>query len=86
MTEFGNIDLIEKRDTGEGGNVKIRLPGVAKGDMAARAFKPEVRVFDISFSPTGNRSYKSNMINPTEKYNLILLQVWHGRRLLLKGC
>lgn len=53
MTEFGNIDLVEKRESNEGGNVKIRLPGVVKGDMAARSFKPEVRVFSISFSPTG---------------------------------
>lgn len=55
MTEFGNIDLVEKRENNEGGNVKIRLPGVVKGDMAARSFKPEVRVFSISFSPTGMR-------------------------------
>jgi periodic tryptophan protein 2 len=33
--------------------VKIRLPGVAKGDMAARNFKPEIRVFAVRFSPTG---------------------------------
>ncbi|KAK7602549.1 hypothetical protein V9T40_008138 [Parthenolecanium corni] len=50
MTEFGNLDLIEKR---EDSNVKIRLPGVLQGDMAARSFKPEVRVFDVAFSPTG---------------------------------
>lgn len=50
MTEFGNLDLIEKR---EDSNVKIRLPGVLEGDMAARSFKPEVRVFDVAFSPTG---------------------------------
>lgn len=50
MTEFGNLDLIEKR---EDSNVKIRLPGVVQGDMAARSFKPEVRVFDVAFSPTG---------------------------------
>lgn len=53
MTEFGNIDLIEKRESTEGGDVKIRLPGVLKGDMAARSNKPEVRVFQIAFSPTG---------------------------------
>ncbi|CAI6347363.1 unnamed protein product [Macrosiphum euphorbiae] len=53
MTEFGNIDLIEERETREGGNVKLKLPGVHKGDLAARTFKPEVNVFDVKFSPTG---------------------------------
>lgn len=53
MTEFGNIDLIEERETREGGNVKLKLPGVYKGDLAARTFKPEVNVFDVKFSPTG---------------------------------
>lgn len=53
MTEFGNIDLVEKRESREGGNVKLKLPGVHKGDMAARTFKPEVNVFDVKFSPTG---------------------------------
>ncbi|KAK4882916.1 hypothetical protein RN001_006235 [Aquatica leii] len=53
MTTYGNIDLVEERDEGEGGNVKLRLPGVRKGDMAARSFKPEVRVFSLQFSPTG---------------------------------
>lgn len=58
MTEFGNIDLVEQRDSTEGGNIKIRLPGVVKGDMAARSFKPEVRVFRVAFSPTGKRNVK----------------------------
>lgn len=53
MTEFGNIDLIETRETREGGNVRLKLPGVKKGDMAARVLKPEVRVFCVKFSPTG---------------------------------
>lgn len=39
----------------EGGNVTIRLPGVRKGDMASRSFKPEVRVFSLQFSPTGQQ-------------------------------
>ncbi|XP_021930925.1 periodic tryptophan protein 2 homolog isoform X2 [Zootermopsis nevadensis] len=51
MTEFGNMALVEERE--EGGNVAIRLPGVRSGDMAARAFKPEVRVSCLQFSPTG---------------------------------
>lgn len=44
--------LVEQRDSLEGGNVSIRLPGVQKGDMAARNFKPEVNVFCVRFSPT----------------------------------
>lgn len=44
--------LIEQRDSLEGGNVAIRLPGVQKGDMASRNFKPEVSVFSVRFSPT----------------------------------
>ncbi|XP_037945093.1 periodic tryptophan protein 2 homolog [Teleopsis dalmanni] len=53
ITEFGNMALIEKREELEGGNVAIRLPGVQKGDMASRNFKPEVRIFSVKFSPTG---------------------------------
>ncbi|KAK7874490.1 hypothetical protein R5R35_001573 [Gryllus longicercus] len=53
MTEFGNLALVEEREDAEGGNVAIRLPGVRKGDMASRAFKPEVRVYHLQFSPTG---------------------------------
>lgn len=51
VTDFGNIGLIEKRERGD---VKICLPGVRQGDMATRAFKPEIRVFSLEFSPTGN--------------------------------
>lgn len=50
MTEFGPMSLI---DTGDGDGAKIKLPGVMKGDMCSRAFKPEVRVSDVKFSPTG---------------------------------
>ncbi|KAJ8922015.1 hypothetical protein NQ315_008654 [Exocentrus adspersus] len=55
MTEFGNVALVEEREENEGGNVAIKLPGVKKGDMASRAFKPEVRVFSLQFSPTGQQ-------------------------------
>ncbi|CAG7724348.1 unnamed protein product [Allacma fusca] len=51
MTEFGNSDLIEDRDDNFAD--KMRLPGVKKGDMAARVFKPEVRVSSVKFCPTG---------------------------------
>lgn len=44
--------LVEQRDELEGGNIAIRLPGVQKGDMATRNFKPEVNVFSVRFSPT----------------------------------
>lgn len=55
MTEYGNVALVEEREEREGGNVAIRLPGVRKGDMASRIFKPEVRVFSLQFSPTGQQ-------------------------------
>lgn len=42
MSEFGNIALVEEREEREGGKVTLRLPGVRKGDMASRVFKPEV--------------------------------------------
>lgn len=44
--------LVEKREQLEGGNVAVRLPGVQKGDMASRNYKPEIRVFSVKFSPT----------------------------------
>ncbi|XP_046624301.1 periodic tryptophan protein 2 homolog [Neodiprion virginianus] len=53
MTEFGNVALVEDREENEGGKVSLRLPGVRKGDMASRSIKPEVRVYSLQFSPTG---------------------------------
>lgn len=53
MTEFGNMALVEEREDNEGGNVAVPLPGVRSGDMASRNVKPEVRVFSLQFSPTG---------------------------------
>ncbi|XP_058810769.1 periodic tryptophan protein 2 homolog [Phymastichus coffea] len=53
LTEFGNLGLVEERDEGEGGNVALRLPGARKGDMASRSIKPEIRVYSLQFSPTG---------------------------------
>ncbi|XP_068986083.1 periodic tryptophan protein 2 homolog [Bombus flavifrons] len=49
LTEFGNMALVERR----GGNAKLRLPGVRSGDMASRSIKPEIRVYSLQFSPTG---------------------------------
>ncbi|KAK1121674.1 hypothetical protein K0M31_009985 [Melipona bicolor] len=53
LTEFGNLALVEEREENEGGKVKLRLPGVRNGDMASRNIKPEVRVYSLQFSPTG---------------------------------
>ncbi|XP_033339353.1 periodic tryptophan protein 2 homolog [Megalopta genalis] len=53
LTEFGNLALVEEREENEGGNVTLRLPGVKSGDMASRNMKPEVRVYSLQFSPTG---------------------------------
>ncbi|KAM5281204.1 periodic tryptophan protein 2 homolog [Ctenodactylus gundi] len=52
MTEFGNLALIDQ-DAGEEAGVAIPLPGVKKGDMSSRHFKPEIRVTSLRFSPTG---------------------------------
>lgn len=53
MTEFGNVALVEEREDDQHGPVALRLPGVKAGDMASRTFKPEVRVSQLQFSPTG---------------------------------
>lgn len=45
--------MVEEREENEGGSVKLKLPGARKGDMAARSTKPEIRVFHLEFSPTG---------------------------------
>ncbi|KPI91085.1 Periodic tryptophan protein 2-like [Papilio xuthus] len=53
LSEFGNMALVEERGELEGGDVRVRLPGVQAGDMAERNIKPEVRVQCVRFSPTG---------------------------------
>uniref|UniRef100_A0A182WE74 Small-subunit processome Utp12 domain-containing protein n=1 Tax=Anopheles minimus TaxID=112268 RepID=A0A182WE74_9DIPT len=53
LTEFGNMALIEEREELEGGNVALKLPGVTKGDLAARNVLPEVKVDSVRFSPSG---------------------------------
>ncbi|XP_044259190.1 periodic tryptophan protein 2 homolog [Tribolium madens] len=55
LNEFGNVALVEEREEREGGNVTLKLPGVRKGDMSSRILKPEVRVFSLQFSPTGQQ-------------------------------
>ncbi len=52
MTEFGNLDLVEDRDD-QLGSSSIKLPGAKRGDMSSRSHRPEVRVADLQFSPTG---------------------------------
>lgn len=51
ITEFGNMALVEERAASE--ETALSLPGVKKGDLSSRSFKPEVRVSAVSFSPTG---------------------------------
>ncbi|XP_041067290.1 PWP2 small subunit processome component isoform X1 [Carcharodon carcharias] len=52
MTEFGSLALIDD-GAGDEHGVAISLPGVKKGDMSSRHFKPEIRVTCLRFSPTG---------------------------------
>ncbi|XP_026787994.3 PWP2 small subunit processome component [Pangasianodon hypophthalmus] len=52
MTEFGSLALVDE-GTGDGDGVKLSLPGVRRGDMSSRHFKPEIRVTSLRFSPTG---------------------------------
>lgn len=52
MTEFGSLALVDE-GVGDGDGVELSLPGVRKGDMSSRHFKPEIRVSSIRFSPTG---------------------------------
>ena len=87
MTEFGNIDLVEDRD--EDHNDKMRLPGVKKGDMASRVFKPEVRVSCVRFCPTGSFLKLSKFFNAFESSTIsyyFCLQGDHGVPLQLKVC
>lgn len=55
LTEFGNMALVEEREELEGGKMTLRLPGVKSGDMASRSSKPEVRIYSLQFSPTGEK-------------------------------
>ncbi|XP_044526133.1 periodic tryptophan protein 2 homolog [Gracilinanus agilis] len=52
ITEFGNLALIDQDAADEEG-IALALPGVRKGDMSSRRFKPEIRVTSLHFSPTG---------------------------------
>ncbi|KAK4290610.1 hypothetical protein Pmani_036500 [Petrolisthes manimaculis] len=48
-----NLALVEDRDDSEGVNTSVKLPGTRTGDKSLRAFRPEVRVSSLTFSPTG---------------------------------
>ena len=52
MTQFGSLALVDEGQDGSDGK-SISLPGVRKGDMSSRHWKPEVRVTGVHFSPTG---------------------------------
>nr|XP_008174682.1 periodic tryptophan protein 2 homolog isoform X1 [Chrysemys picta bellii] len=52
MTEFGSMALIDD-GAGDEDGVAIALPGVKRGDLSSRHFKPEIRVTCLRFSPTG---------------------------------
>jgi periodic tryptophan protein 2 len=52
MTEWGSLAMV---DDGQGDvdGQTISLPGVRKGDLSSRHWKPEVRVSCVRFAPTG---------------------------------
>ena len=52
MTEWGNLNLVETNPESEMDSNKISLPGVVRGDYSSRAFKPEIQVTCVRFSPT----------------------------------
>uniref|UniRef100_UPI00358E2AAB periodic tryptophan protein 2 homolog isoform X2 n=1 Tax=Myxine glutinosa TaxID=7769 RepID=UPI00358E2AAB len=52
MSQFGSLARLTE-GTEDGADAKLGLPGVRKGDMSSRKFKPEVCVTSLQFSPTG---------------------------------
>ncbi|KAF6723948.1 Periodic tryptophan-like protein 2 [Oryzias melastigma] len=68
MTEFGSLALVDE-GAGDGDGVNISLPGVRKGDMSSRHFKPEIRVSSLRFSPTG-RSWAATTTEGLLVYSL----------------
>uniref|UniRef100_W5M7N2 PWP2 small subunit processome component n=1 Tax=Lepisosteus oculatus TaxID=7918 RepID=W5M7N2_LEPOC len=49
MTELGSLAVVDEAE----GEAPLRLPGMRKGEMSSRHFKPEIRVSCLRFSPTG---------------------------------
>uniref|UniRef100_A0A8C5T476 Small-subunit processome Utp12 domain-containing protein n=1 Tax=Malurus cyaneus samueli TaxID=2593467 RepID=A0A8C5T476_9PASS len=68
MTEFGSMALIDDGGGGDDG-VAIPLPGVKRGDMSYRHFKPEIRVTCVRFCPTG-RSWAATTTEGLLLYSL----------------
>ncbi|XP_053273012.1 PWP2 small subunit processome component [Pleuronectes platessa] len=68
MTEFGSLALVDE-GAGDGDGVNISLPGVRKGDMSSRHFKPEIKVTSLRFSPTG-RSWAATTTEGLLVYSL----------------
>ncbi|RMC06217.1 hypothetical protein DUI87_15647 [Hirundo rustica rustica] len=68
MTEFGSMALIDEGGGGDEG-VAIPLPGVKRGDMSYRHFKPEIRVTCVRFCPTG-RSWAATTTEGLLLYSL----------------
>ena len=56
MTEWGSLALVDEGQGDAAGGKVISLPGVKKGDLSSRHWKPEVRVGQVRFSPTGKCS------------------------------
>ncbi len=52
MTEWGSLSLVDEGQ-GDAAGKSLSLPGVTKGDLSSRHWKPEVRVSGLQFSPTG---------------------------------
>ncbi|KAM6945818.1 PWP2 small subunit processome component [Aplochiton taeniatus] len=68
MTEFGSLSLVDE-GVGDGEGVQLSLPGVRRGDMSSRHFKPEIRVTSLRFSPTG-RSWAATTTEGLLVYSL----------------
>ncbi|XP_013867463.1 PWP2 small subunit processome component [Austrofundulus limnaeus] len=68
MTEFGSLALVDE-GAGDGDEVNISLPGVRRGDMSSRHFKPEIKVSSLRFSPTG-RSWAATTTEGLLVYSL----------------
>lgn len=64
-----NLALVEDREDENGKSIHIKLPGTRQGDMSCRAFRPEVRVTSLTFSPTG-RSWAASSSEGLVVYSL----------------
>lgn len=73
MTEFGNLDLVEMNPEDRDSS-KISLPGVVKGDYSSRAFKPEIQVSCVRFSPT-SRSWSACTTEGFKIFRLMFLGI-----------